>query len=622
MFALTPHGTTFATPATVTLPFDPTRVQAGFSPSVYKTNAARTGWERVPGALVVQNTASVQVTSFSWFVVGLAPPEITQQPQSVSVDPGDTATFSVIALGSEPFAYRWQRSTAGGFVDIPTAIGSTLELTSVTNGDNGVQIQVIVSNSDGETTSTVATLTVNGASAPTITSEPQDQVALLNGSATFVVQAGGGLLQFQWERSDSGGPFGPINGATTNTYTLASVAQGNDGDRFRVVVVNAAGSVTSRAALLTIGTPLPATGRRIAGEIIHSVARLPTGQLVSWGLNLNGELGTGGPSDEFRDRPGAVPTITDAVWIAGSGNGGHTIVLRSNGEAWGWGFNLFGVNGPTMPVAIPGVTNAVAACVGGGHSLFLLNNGNVLAMGINLFGQLGDGTQLLRDTPVPVLHVSNAVAVGCGDRHSFAVLANGAVMAWGRNQFGQLGDGTQTDRHEPVLLSTLSAVVAISGGTQFSIAQHANGSVSTWGRNDVGQLGDGTQTDSLTPLTVPGVTVTAISAANRSALALRTNGRVAGWGGNERGQLGHGTFRPSDGQVIPRLSTVPVDAEGLTGVTEIAMGSLHAFAVRSDGSVMAWGDGQGGVLGIGDPPPTGGLPVYPIPLLVNGLDLD
>lgn len=286
VFALTPHGTTFATPATVTLPFDPTRVQAGFTPSVYKTNAAQTAWERVPGALVVANTVSVQVTSFSWFVVGLVPPQITQQPQSVSVDPGGAATFSVIAIGPAPFAYRWQRSNDSGatFLDIPVAIASTLQLTAVATGDNGALIRVIVSNSDGDTTSTAATLTVNaGNGLPTIVSEPQDQVAVISGSATFVVFASGGLLQFQWERSNDGGPFAPIPAAMTNTYTLANVVQADDGARFRVVVVNSAGSVTSRAALLTIGAPLPATGGRITGEIIHSVARLPTGQLVSWG---------------------------------------------------------------------------------------------------------------------------------------------------------------------------------------------------------------------------------------------------------------------------------------------------------------------------------------------------
>jgi hypothetical protein len=619
VFALTPHGTSFATPATVTLPFDPTRVQAGFSPSVYKTNAAQTDWERVPGPLVVANSVSVQVTSFSWFVVGLVPPQITQQPQSVSVDSGSNATFSVIAIGPAPFAYEWQRSNDGGatFLGIPGQIASTLQLGPVAAGDNGALIRVIVSNSDGATTSTAATLTVNaGDGLPTIVTEPQDQVAVISGSATFVVFASGGSLQFQWERSADGGPFAPIAGATTNTYTRANVVQDDDGDRFRVVVVNAAGSVTSRAALLTIGVPLPAAGGRIAGGSAHSVARLPAGQLVSWGTNQGGALGTGGPTDEVRTVPGQVPTISDAVALAAGGGGTLTVVLRPNGEAWGWG----GFNGTTVPVQIPGVNNAIAACVGTIHSLLLLADGRVLARGGNSHGQLGDGSQLFRSTPVPVVGVEDAIAVGCGDAQSFAVLADGTVRAWGRNHFGQLGDGTQTNHSLPVTVLGLAAVVAITGGDAHSLARHANGTVSAWGRNHEGQLGDGTQTDRLTPITIPGLTAIAVEADHESSLALRSNGRVAGWGSNSRGQLGHGTYNPLIDLVTPGFSTVPVDVTGLTGVTEIALSDTHTFAVRGDGTVMAWGSNRWSKLGLGDSAPDD--LVYPFPQQVVGLDLD
>ena len=69
VFAFTPHGTTFTTPATVTVPFDPSLVPAGATPVLYKTNAARTDWEEVPGATVSGSTMSGQVSSFSNFLV-------------------------------------------------------------------------------------------------------------------------------------------------------------------------------------------------------------------------------------------------------------------------------------------------------------------------------------------------------------------------------------------------------------------------------------------------------------------------------------------------------------------------------------------------------------------------
>jgi hypothetical protein len=66
VYALTPHGTTFAVPVTVSVPFDPAQVAAGRTLQALKTSdAALTVWEIVAGTMVSGTTASVQVTSFS-----------------------------------------------------------------------------------------------------------------------------------------------------------------------------------------------------------------------------------------------------------------------------------------------------------------------------------------------------------------------------------------------------------------------------------------------------------------------------------------------------------------------------------------------------------------------------
>ncbi len=66
MFAFTPHGTTFAVPVTVTMPFDPAAVPAGVTPALFKTNA-QNQWERVVNATFGASSVSGQVTSFSHF---------------------------------------------------------------------------------------------------------------------------------------------------------------------------------------------------------------------------------------------------------------------------------------------------------------------------------------------------------------------------------------------------------------------------------------------------------------------------------------------------------------------------------------------------------------------------
>jgi hypothetical protein len=69
-FAFTPHGTTFAVPVTVTLPFDAASVPAGFTPRLYKTNA-QDQWEPVANVTVDAGTMTAQITSFSFGTAGV-----------------------------------------------------------------------------------------------------------------------------------------------------------------------------------------------------------------------------------------------------------------------------------------------------------------------------------------------------------------------------------------------------------------------------------------------------------------------------------------------------------------------------------------------------------------------
>ena len=79
MFALTPHGTTFAMPVTVTLPFDPASAPAGSAPVLFKTINAQDQWEKVPNATFGADNVSAEVTSFSMFQP-LIPPVVRGEP--------------------------------------------------------------------------------------------------------------------------------------------------------------------------------------------------------------------------------------------------------------------------------------------------------------------------------------------------------------------------------------------------------------------------------------------------------------------------------------------------------------------------------------------------------------
>ena len=87
---------------------------------------------------------------------GTPPPTITQQPQSLTVNAGQPATFSVVATGAS--AYQWQRNGQ----NIAGASGTSYAIATTTSQNNGDRYGVIASNGGGTTTSDTATLRVTG----------------------------------------------------------------------------------------------------------------------------------------------------------------------------------------------------------------------------------------------------------------------------------------------------------------------------------------------------------------------------------------------------------------------------------------------------------------------------
>jgi len=209
----------------------------------------------------------------------------------------------------------------------------------------------------------------------------------------------------------------------------------------------------------------------------------------------------------------------------------------------------------------------------------------------------------LIDTPAPIdfqplSRPATMPTVLAGEGHTVALRSDGTVWSWGDNGYGQLGRGT-VDKGSPIptQVGNLSDIVAIAaeGGASFlktghTVALKSDGTVWTWGNNENGQLGLGT-TDkgSSVPVQVPGLSdVVAIAAGSLHTLALKSNGTVWAWGYNYYGQLGNGT---------KGSSSVPVQVTGLNAVTSISAQYLQSVAVRSDGTVWTWGSNFFGYLG-------------------------
>jgi len=221
---------------------------------------ATSGTYTIPSTTIAQNGLGYTVTvSNSLSSVTSAPaailtvdaaaaPAITTQPQPVTVDAGQTATFSVAATGSPTLSYQWELNNAA----IAAATGTSYTTPVLTAGNNGGQYSVLVTNPvKANVSSAQALLTVNPAVAPTITTQPQSQSVLINNPVTFsVTVAGTPPFSYQWQKNNVS-----ISGATSSTFTIPAV-QSTDAGSYTVIVSNAASSgVTAGPAVLTIAPP-------------------------------------------------------------------------------------------------------------------------------------------------------------------------------------------------------------------------------------------------------------------------------------------------------------------------------------------------------------------------------
>ena len=263
--AIPPSITTQPADKTVTAPATArfTVTATGTAPLTYQwkkngvnisgaTNASYTTPPTTPAdngalfAVVVSNVAGSVTSNNATLTVNPAPipPEITTQPANVTVTVGQTAQFSVTATGTAPLHYQWKKNG----VNISGATGRLYTTPPTTPADNGARFAVVVSNIAGSVTSNNATLTVNSAIPPSITTQPVDKTVRAGRTARFSVTATGTApLTYQWKKDGVN-----ISGATNASYTTPPTTPADNGSTFSVVVSNVAGSVTSRNAVLTV----------------------------------------------------------------------------------------------------------------------------------------------------------------------------------------------------------------------------------------------------------------------------------------------------------------------------------------------------------------------------------
>ncbi|MEP7055687.1 MAG: hypothetical protein ABI912_10615 [Actinomycetota bacterium] len=206
------------------------------------------------------------------------------------------------------------------------------------------------------------------------------------------------------------------------------------------------------------------------------------------------------------------------------------------------------------------------------------------------------GTPIAAGTSTATVTVldANGLADRAALRFTVRPAEAGRVWAWGGNHYGFLGTGSSTFVLKlPAAVPGLTDVTALATSGTSTYALRADGTVSAWGLNKHGELGIGTTsglTTAIPPTRIPGLTdATAVAAGTTgSGYALRADGTVVAWGYNDHGQLGNATVTEYH---------APVPVAGLDHVTDIAANAGSAYALRSDGTVWAWGFNDVGQLG-------------------------
>jgi alpha-tubulin suppressor-like RCC1 family protein len=199
--------------------------------------------------------------------------------------------------------------------------------------------------------------------------------------------------------------------------------------------------------------------------------------------------------------------------------------------------------------------------------------------------------------------------IGAGMSHNVVIRRDGTVWAWGGGSSGQLGNGQWNDTNPPVLVTGLSNIVALAAPPDgnFNLALDSVGKVWSWGQGDYGQLGrnNGLYANTNLAARVPMVSnIVAIAGGQTHALALKSDGTVWAWGDNSYGQLGDTNTYGRD---------YPARVTGLTNAIAIASGADHCFALCANGTVQGWGYNGDGELGMGN------TTDQPLPALVPAL---
>ena len=329
---------------------------AGAAAASYTTPATTTADSGASFDVVVSNTAGTVTSTAATLTVTTAAvaPTISTQPVNQTVTAGQTATFTVVAAGTAPLGYQWQKNG----INIAGATSTSYTTPATTTADSGSTFRVVVSNTAGTVTSSAATLTVSTAPAPAIQVSP----ASINFGNAVV-----GIILSQ-----------PLIIKNTGTATLAISQLTATGPGFNVSGFSVPLNVTAgQQATITVAF-LPTVVGPASGNV-SIVSNAPTSPasvgLIGTGVAATFTLGISPTSLSFGNVTTGTSSAPQNVAITNTGNSSVTI---SQINLTGAGYSMTGSSAPVTLTPTQNLTLSVqfspTAAVSANGSISIVSN--------------------------------------------------------------------------------------------------------------------------------------------------------------------------------------------------------------------------------------------------------
>ena len=402
---------------------------------------------------------------------------------------------------------------------------------------------------------------------------------------------------------------------------------------------------------------LPTAVPMVVANGSFTLALKSDGTVWGWGLAGDHQIGNLKVTGDAQNSPykieikenGKLSPLTNIKHIAVGD--AHALAVNGDGRVYAWGLNRNGQLGSgykitgsnpayVMTAANTPLENIKYVAAGNFSSYAISADGKVYSWGSNIYGQLGNGqyggneienngydSDVVYATEISIdadgNDFSNIIKIAAGISHVLALKNDGSLYVWGTNGDSLLVSNSSEDvlpLPSKMELSVDGQVldVAAGGGTNssgssgdegkqqlrfHSMILTSAGSVYVWGHNEENTLGKDDNNNSGEIEKLESIkNIVSINAARYNSSAITSDGKVYTWGRNDEGQIGNlnVALRTNEPMNVMAGATNSEDEERLLeNIVAIAIGANHMTALRLDGKVYSWGTDMFGQLGDG-----------------------